>query len=62
MTLIVDFEKPFNEMMKTILAGREILKPLLECKNGSTAPTLFAVEHSHLDLAWLRSEAELREK
>jgi alpha-mannosidase len=52
-TLIVDFEVPAAEMLATVRAGRERLKPLLECTNGSTAPEMFAFGHSHIDVAWL---------
>ncbi|SFQ38196.1 alpha-mannosidase [Caldicoprobacter faecalis] len=61
-TLIVDFELPYEEMMKTIRAGRERLKPLLECVNGSTAPIMFAFGHSHIDVAWLWPLAETERK
>jgi alpha-mannosidase len=49
----VDFELPREEMLETAHAGRQRLRPLLECVNGSTAPTLFAFGHAHLDVAWL---------
>lgn len=52
-TTIVDFEVPYEEMLATVRAGRERLKPLLECINGSTAPTMFVFGHSHIDVAWL---------
>jgi len=52
-TLIVDFEVPAAEMLATVRAGRERLKPLLACVNGSTAPEMFAFGHSHIDVAWL---------
>jgi alpha-mannosidase len=52
-TTSVDFELPTEEMLETVRAGRERLRPLLECVNGSTAPTLFAFGHAHLDVAWL---------
>ncbi len=53
LTLIVDFELPLEEMRKPFEAGRERLRPLLSCVNGSTAPLLHIVGQSHLDLAWL---------
>ena len=53
MTVIVDFELPQPEMMATIRAARERLKPVLACFNGSTAPLMFAFGHAHLDVAWL---------
>jgi alpha-mannosidase len=61
-TTIVDFELEHDEMMETIRAGRQQLKPLLECKNGSTAPVMFAVGHSHIDVAWLWPLAETERK
>jgi len=61
-TLIVDFELPHAEMLETIRACRERLRPLLACVNGSTAPTLFACGHAHLDVAWLWPLAETERK
>lgn len=52
-TLIVDFEQPYEQRLKTFKACREKLKSILECTNGSTAPTMFIFGQSHLDLAWL---------
>jgi alpha-mannosidase len=52
-TLVVDVEVPDEEMLKTVKAGRKLLKPLLEKKNGPTMPTLHAFGHAHLDVAWL---------
>jgi alpha-mannosidase len=52
-TLIADPELPPDEFRATVRAARERLQPLLACTNGSTAPTLFAVGHSHIDVAWL---------
>ena len=53
LTVMVDFELPQPEMMTTIRAARERLKPVLACFNGSTAPLMFAFGHAHLDVAWL---------
>lgn len=61
-TLIVDFELPYEERVETFKRGRERLKPLLECKNGSTAPLMYIVGQSHLDLAWLWPKAETERK
>jgi len=61
-TIVVDLELPHDEMMKTIRAGRERLRPLLECVNGSTAPLMFAFGHAHLDVAWLWPLAETERK
>jgi alpha-mannosidase len=59
---IVDFELERGQMLETVRACRERLKPLLACVNGSTAPTLFAFGHSHIDAAWLWPLAETERK
>ncbi|MDD2707051.1 MAG: glycoside hydrolase family 38 C-terminal domain-containing protein [Verrucomicrobiae bacterium] len=53
LTLAVDLELPRDEMMKTVAAGRKLLKPLLQAQNGSTAPFMHCFGHSHIDVAWL---------
>jgi len=53
MTLIVDFELPVEEMLKTVRDARKALKPALEAKNGSTAAEMSCFGHSHIDVAWL---------
>jgi alpha-mannosidase len=52
-TLLVDVELPVAQVRAAAQAGRERLQPLLGCRNGSTAPVLFAFGHAHLDVAWL---------
>ncbi|MFO8007485.1 MAG: glycoside hydrolase family 38 C-terminal domain-containing protein [Candidatus Brocadiia bacterium] len=52
-TLVVDLELPREQMLETLRAGRERLRPLLECTNGTTAPVMYAFGHGHLDTAWL---------
>ena len=52
-TYIADFELPEPEMTASILEAGKLLKPLLECRNGSTAPEYTIFGQSHLDLAWL---------
>lgn len=42
--------------------GREILKPLLEARNGSVTHELSAIAHAHLDTAWLWPLDETRRK
>ena len=37
-TYIADFELPEPELTASVVEAGKILKPLLECKNGSTAP------------------------
>ena len=52
-TYIADFELPEPAMTASIVEAGKVLKPLLECKNGSTAPDYTVFGQSHLDLAWL---------
>jgi alpha-mannosidase len=61
-TNIIDLELPEAELMENVQAGRDRLKPLLECVNGSTAPVLYAFGHAHLDIAWLWPLAETQRK
>src|SRR4030042_4315044 len=61
-TLLIDLELPEPEMLETINLCRERLRPLLDCVNGSTAPTLYAYGHAHLDVAWLWPLAETERK
>ncbi|MBN1811512.1 MAG: alpha-mannosidase [Anaerolineae bacterium] len=61
-TVIVDYELPQAEMLKTVHACRERLRPLLDCVNGSTVPTMFAFGHAHIDVAWLWPLAETERK
>lgn len=58
----VNIELPMDEFIAAVQRGREILKPELDCKNGSTAPLTYAIGHSHLDLEWLWTTAETRRK
>lgn len=41
---------------------RQMMEPLLSCVNGSTAPTLYLMGQSHLDVAWLWPIAETKRK
>jgi alpha-mannosidase len=59
---IIDMELPEPEMLESVHAGRARLKPLLEAINGSTAPTLYAFGHGHLDVEWLWPLAETERK
>jgi len=38
--------------------ARRLMRPLLECRNGPTAPYIGLIGHSHLDTAWLWPLAE----
>jgi len=57
-TFIADFELPEPELTESVVEAGKLLKPLLECKNGSTAPEYTIFGQSHLDLAWLWPEQE----
>jgi len=59
---IVDFELPNDEMLETVRACRDRLAPLFACVNGSTAPTMYAFGHAHIDVAWLWPLAETERK
>ena len=52
-TLTVDFEQPKEGRIASYLKAREELRPVMEAKNGSTAPVFYAIGNAHLDLAWL---------
>lgn len=59
---VMDFELPFDDMVETVKLADKILEPALKMKNGSSAPTMYAFGHSHLDLEWLWTDAETRRK
>lgn len=61
-TKLVDFELPEIEFLETVQVGRARLKTLLDCKNGSTMPTLYGFGHAHIDVAWLWPWAETERK
>jgi alpha-mannosidase len=52
-TMIIDPELAGDELLRSVLAGRQRLRSLLSKKNGPTMPTLFAFGHAHIDIAWL---------
>ena len=53
-TLEADFELPLEDMTRSVSeASRRHLTPLLQCRNGSTAPEYTVFGQSHLDMAWL---------
>ena len=52
-THICDFELPFEARNESFRRARATLQPVLECHNGSTAPRMWLVANSHIDLAWL---------
>lgn len=61
-TLIVDFEQPREGRIASYKEAREALRPVMEARNGSSAPVFYAVGNAHLDLAWLWPMAETYRK
>ncbi len=57
-TRTADFELPMAERRESFRKAREVLRPAMECHNGSTAPTMWLLGQSHIDLAWLWPEEE----
>ena len=57
-TYTADFELPLPERHESFRRAREVLAPALACRNGSTAPTMWMLGQSHIDLAWLWPEEE----
>ncbi len=57
-TYTADFELPMRERHESFRRAREMLAPALACHNGSTAPTMWLMGQSHIDLAWLWPEEE----
>ena len=57
-TYTADFELPLAERHESFRRAREVLAPALACHNGSTAPTMWLLGQSHIDLAWLWPEEE----
>jgi alpha-mannosidase len=52
-SVVFDPERPLDEMRAASHRARALLRPLLACRNGSTAPELYCFGHSHIDVAWL---------
>lgn len=61
-TYKADFELPEPQRTQSVVAAREILKPLLAKKNGDTAVKYTVFGQSHLDLAWLWTHEETKRK
>ncbi|MCL2700392.1 MAG: glycosyl hydrolase-related protein [Phycisphaerae bacterium] len=61
-TTLVDFSLTGDALAKSIAAGRRRLAQVLKCRNGDTAPEIFAVGHGHLDVAWLWPLEETQRK
>ena len=58
----MDFEQPPEARDESYRAARAALRPLMECRNGSTAPRMSAIGNAHLDLAWLWPMQETHRK
>ncbi len=61
-TTMVDFSRPFDEFLETVVEARKMLQPLLSCKNGSSQATMYAFGHAHIDVAWLWTLKESERK
>lgn len=61
-TVQLDFEQDFDKVLQDVRRCKELLKPLMESKNGSTMPVMHTFGHSHLDIAWLWPLAETDRK
>ncbi|MBR3764050.1 MAG: alpha-mannosidase [Clostridia bacterium] len=58
-TYTADFELPAGEKRNaSFRKARGALAPALACHNGSTAPTMWLMGQSHIDLAWMWPEEE----
>ena len=57
-TRTADFELPMAQRHESFRKAREVLAPALACHNGSTAPTMWLLGQSHIDLVWLWPEEE----
>ena len=57
-TYTADFELPLEARHESFRKAREVLAPALNCHNGSTAPTMWLMGQSHIDLAWMWPEEE----
>ena len=61
-TLAVDFEQPREARLWDYVRARELLRPALEARNGSTMPRFAAVGNAHIDVCWLWPYRETQRK
>ena len=61
-TCIADFEAEEPARSHSVREAVKVLRPLLEKRNGDTAPEFTVFGQSHLDLAWLWPLEETRRK
>ena len=61
-TLAVDFEQPREARLRDYVRARELLRPALEARNGSTMPRFAAIGNAHIDVCWLWPYRETQRK
>lgn len=57
-TLTIDLEQPTEKLNEDCKNFRERVRPLMEAKNGSSAPVFYSIGNSHIDVAWMWPLAE----
>lgn len=58
----IDWGLAKDALTDNVRKCRQRMAPLLECVNGSTAPLLYLMGQSHLDIAWLWPMEETKRK
>jgi alpha-mannosidase len=61
-SLILDFESGAERFQQTLALAQARLASLLACTNGTLAPEVYAIGHSHIDIAWMWPRAETDRK
>lgn len=61
-TAAVDFGTDKPSRTASYAAAREMLRPVMECKNGTCSPLMYAFGHAHIDVAWLWPLSETERK
>jgi len=61
-TLLVDFEQPREKRLADYVRAREALRPVMEARNGSSAPQFYAIGNAHIDICWLWPYRETQRK
>ncbi|MDR1704627.1 MAG: glycosyl hydrolase-related protein [Clostridiales bacterium] len=59
---LIEFEEGSARRTESFILARAVLAPLMRCVNGSTAPTLYAFGHAHIDVCWLWDINETKKK
>lgn len=61
--MLLDFRNPYSEdFYKSICKTREYLESELYCGDDPNAPTVACIGHTHIDIAWLWTIRQTREK